>query len=173
MTGWTRWAIALAVVALVVSATTPSFATSSSAATQWLSPEETAARRDALLKQMIARPNDLDLAFEYANLSSQAGDYEGALDARADADLRAEHAAAPARARRALLTGSAPMTSRVTISSRRSPIRTCRQMSPSRSSSICNSFRSPPIRRPSPRPSSAPFAGRATPTSGLARRVSP
>jgi len=59
MTGWTRWAIALAVVALVVSATTPSFATSSSAATQWLSSEETAARRDALLKQMIARPNDL------------------------------------------------------------------------------------------------------------------
>jgi tetratricopeptide (TPR) repeat protein len=47
--------------------------------TQWLSPEETAARRDALLKQMIARPNDLDLAFEYANLSSQAGDYEGAI----------------------------------------------------------------------------------------------
>jgi tetratricopeptide (TPR) repeat protein len=62
-----------------VSATTPSFATSSSAATQWLSSEETAARRDALLKQMIARPNDLDLAFEYANLSSQAGDYEGAI----------------------------------------------------------------------------------------------
>ena len=75
MTGWTRCAIALAVAALVASATTPSFATTSSAATQWLSPEETAARRDALLKQMIARPNDLDLAFEYANLSSQAGDY--------------------------------------------------------------------------------------------------
>jgi Flp pilus assembly protein TadD len=28
---------------------------------------------------MIARPNDLDLAFEYATLSSQAGDYEGAI----------------------------------------------------------------------------------------------
>ena len=28
---------------------------------------------------MIARPNDLDLAFEHANLSSQAGDYEGAI----------------------------------------------------------------------------------------------
>jgi hypothetical protein len=41
-------------------------------------PGETAARREALLKQMIARPNDLDLAFEYAKLSSEAGDYEGA-----------------------------------------------------------------------------------------------
>ncbi len=30
-------------------------------------------------KQMIARPNDLDLAFEYATLSSQVGDYEGAI----------------------------------------------------------------------------------------------
>jgi tetratricopeptide (TPR) repeat protein len=47
--------------------------------TQWLPTEDTAARREALLKQMIARPNDLDLAFEYANLSSQAGDYEGAI----------------------------------------------------------------------------------------------
>ena len=28
---------------------------------------------------MIARPNDLDLAFEYAKLSSEAGDYEGAI----------------------------------------------------------------------------------------------
>ena len=173
MTGWTRWAIALAVVALVVSATTPSFATTSSAATQWLSPEETAARRDALLKQMIARPNDLDLAFEYANLSSQAGDYEGAISTLERMLIYAPNTPRLQLELGVLVTGSAPMTSRVTISSRRSPIRTCRQMSPSRSSSICNSFRSPPIRRPSPRPSSAPFAGRATPTSGLARRVSP
>jgi Flp pilus assembly protein TadD len=82
VTGWTRWAIALAVAALVASAATPAFATSaatSSAVTQWLPTEETAARREALLKQMIARPNDLDLAFEYANLCSQAGDYEGAI----------------------------------------------------------------------------------------------
>jgi Flp pilus assembly protein TadD len=82
VTGWTRWAIALAVAALVASAATPTFVTSaatSSAVTQWLPTEETAARREALLKQMIARPNDLDLAFEYANLSSQAGDYEGAI----------------------------------------------------------------------------------------------
>ena len=28
---------------------------------------------------MLARPNDLDLAFEYATLSSQVGDYEGAI----------------------------------------------------------------------------------------------
>jgi tetratricopeptide (TPR) repeat protein len=79
MTGWTRWAIALAIAALVASAATPSFAAASSSATQWLSPQETEARREALLKQMIARPNDLDLAFEYATLSSEAGDYEGAI----------------------------------------------------------------------------------------------
>lgn len=36
-------------------------------------------RREVLLQEMLARPNDLDLAFEYANLSSQAGDYEGAI----------------------------------------------------------------------------------------------
>jgi tetratricopeptide (TPR) repeat protein len=79
MTGWTRWAIALAIAALVASATTPSFAAASSSASQWLTPEETEARREALLKQMIARPNDLDLAFEYTTLSSEAGDYEGAI----------------------------------------------------------------------------------------------
>ena len=48
-------------------------------AVQRLGPPEVEARRDALLKQMIARPNDLDLAFEYANLSAQVGDYEGAI----------------------------------------------------------------------------------------------
>ena len=39
------------------------------------------ARREALLQQMLARPNDLDLAFEYAQLSADAGDYEGAISA--------------------------------------------------------------------------------------------
>ncbi|HEV7462638.1 MAG TPA: tetratricopeptide repeat protein, partial [Methyloceanibacter sp.] len=80
ITGWTRWAIALAIAALVASAATPSFAAGdSSAAVQRLGPPEIEARREALLKQMIARPNDLDLAFEYATLSSQAGDYEAAI----------------------------------------------------------------------------------------------
>jgi hypothetical protein len=79
ITGWTRWAIALAVAAVVASAATPSFAGDSSAAVERLSPEQLDARREALLKQMIARPSDLDLAFEYATLSSQAGDYEGAI----------------------------------------------------------------------------------------------
>jgi tetratricopeptide (TPR) repeat protein len=73
MTGWMRWAIALAVAAIVASATAPSFAADSSGA------GTTDARRESLLKQMIARPNDLDLAFEYAKLSSEAGDYEGAI----------------------------------------------------------------------------------------------
>ncbi len=46
---------------------------------QRLGPPDVEARRESLLKQMIARPNDLDLAFEYATLSSQVGDYEGAI----------------------------------------------------------------------------------------------
>src|SRR5215470_12537656 len=62
-----RWATALAVAAFVASATTSSIAADSDS------------RREALLKQMIARPNDLDLAFEYAKLSAEAGDYEGAI----------------------------------------------------------------------------------------------
>jgi hypothetical protein len=70
MTGWIKCATALAVAAFVGSATTPSFAQDSGT---------TDARREALLKQMLARPNDLDLAFEYAKLSSDAGDYEGAI----------------------------------------------------------------------------------------------
>ncbi|HET9573336.1 MAG TPA: tetratricopeptide repeat protein [Methyloceanibacter sp.] len=80
MTGWIKWAIALAIVAIVASATTPSFAQgTSSVAMQRLGPPDVEAQRESLLKQMIARPNDLDLAFEYATLSSQVGDYEGAI----------------------------------------------------------------------------------------------
>src|SRR5690349_12065371 len=69
MTGWIKWAIALAIVAIVASATTPSFAQgTSSVAMQRLGPPDVEAQRESLLKQMIARPNDLDLAFEYATL---------------------------------------------------------------------------------------------------------
>ncbi|MEM7191555.1 MAG: tetratricopeptide repeat protein [Pseudomonadota bacterium] len=39
------------------------------------------AQRDAMLQQMIARPSDLDLAFQYAEASAAAGDYEGAISA--------------------------------------------------------------------------------------------
>ena len=48
---------------------------------QRLGPPAVEARREALLQQMIASPSDLDLAFEYAQLSSQVGDYEGAISA--------------------------------------------------------------------------------------------
>lgn len=37
------------------------------------------ARRQALFKRMMADPGNLDIAFEYAALSSQAGDLEGAI----------------------------------------------------------------------------------------------
>jgi len=42
-------------------------------------PANIEARRKVLLAQMMADPSDLDIAFEYAALSSQAGDLEGAI----------------------------------------------------------------------------------------------
>ncbi|HZJ11813.1 MAG TPA: tetratricopeptide repeat protein, partial [Methyloceanibacter sp.] len=63
-------AIALAVAALIVGGHSSGFAA-----------EASEQQREALLQQMLARPNDLDLAFEYAHLSADAGDYEGAISA--------------------------------------------------------------------------------------------
>jgi tetratricopeptide (TPR) repeat protein len=80
MMGWTKWATALAVAGLAMVEAAPAVAEgSTTVAVQRLGPPQVEARRDALLQQMIARPSDLDLAFEYATLSSQVGDYEGAI----------------------------------------------------------------------------------------------
>jgi hypothetical protein len=81
MRGWATLAIAIAIAAcLVIGGRTPSFAASdSSAAEQHSGVSDIDMRRQALLKQMINRPGDLDLAFEYAELSSQVGDYEAAI----------------------------------------------------------------------------------------------
>lgn len=68
-----KLAIAAAVAGLAVCATAPA---SGPAHAQDGALE---ARREALLQQMLARPNDLDLAFEYVKLSTEAGDYEGAI----------------------------------------------------------------------------------------------
>jgi tetratricopeptide (TPR) repeat protein len=71
---------ALAVAAvLVVGAIAPAHATDSSSTAQPLSGDQLDARRQAILKQMMANPGDLDLAFQYAELSAQSGDYEGAI----------------------------------------------------------------------------------------------
>src|SRR5680860_1615751 len=66
---WAKLAIAIAVACLVVGGTVPSFAAEAALES----------RRDTLLSQMLAPPNDLDLAFEYVKLSTEAGDYEGAI----------------------------------------------------------------------------------------------
>jgi tetratricopeptide (TPR) repeat protein len=80
MLGWTKWAaIALAVASLAMGAGTPAFAGDTTVAVKRLGPPDIESRREALLREMIARPNDLDLAFEYAQLSAQVGDYEGAV----------------------------------------------------------------------------------------------
>lgn len=65
---WGKLAIAGAMAALVVGGHNSGYAA-----------EASEQRREALLQEMIARPNDLDLAFEYAKLSADAGDYEGAI----------------------------------------------------------------------------------------------
>ncbi len=67
---WAKLAIAVAVAFVVLSVPKTGFAAQASEA-----------RREALLQQMLARPNDLDIAFEYAQLSADAGDYEGAISA--------------------------------------------------------------------------------------------
>jgi hypothetical protein len=80
MRGWTKWATALAVVGLAIVGAAPAIAEGdTTVAVQRLGPPDIEARRDALLRQMLASPGDLDLAFEYATLSSQVGDYEGAI----------------------------------------------------------------------------------------------
>ncbi len=80
MTGWTKWATALAVAGLAMVEAAPAIAEGeTTVAVQRLGPPDVEARRDALLRQMLASPGDLDLAFSYATLSSQVGDYEGAI----------------------------------------------------------------------------------------------
>ena len=79
MLGWTKWAIAIAIAGFAMGGAAPGMAGDTSVPVQRLGPPDVEARREALLKQMLARPNDLDLAFEYATLSSQVGDYEGAV----------------------------------------------------------------------------------------------
>ena len=79
MLGWTNWAVAIAIAGLAVCGAAPAIAGDTTVPVQRLGPPDVEARREALLKQMIASPGDLDLAFEYATLSSQVGDYEGAI----------------------------------------------------------------------------------------------
>jgi tetratricopeptide (TPR) repeat protein len=81
MLGWTKWAIALAIAGLAMCGASPVRAGDSTVAVQRLGPPEIEARREALLRQMLADPSNLDVAFEYAKLSSQVGDYEGAISA--------------------------------------------------------------------------------------------
>ena len=75
-----RLAAAIAVaVAFCASGTHPAFAAAESSAAEQLSPAQIAARRQALLQQTLQNPGNLDVAYEYAALSSQVGDYEAAV----------------------------------------------------------------------------------------------
>ncbi|HSD93428.1 MAG TPA: tetratricopeptide repeat protein [Methyloceanibacter sp.] len=79
MTGWMKWAVALAMAVLAMGTPALGVAGDTSVAVKRLGPPDVEARREALLQQMIASPSDLDLAFEYTRLSSQVGDYEAAV----------------------------------------------------------------------------------------------
>lgn len=150
-------AIAIAIAGLVVSAATPVLAEGgSTVAVQRLGPPEIEARRESLLKQMIARPNDLDLAFEYAQLSSQVGDYEGAISTLERMLIYSPNTPRLQLELGVLYTASARTTWPAPISCRPLPTRPCRRRSPLKSASISSSSRSPPSRPPSPPRSSHP-----------------
>ena len=173
MLGWTKWAIAIAIAGLAMGGAAPAIAGDTTVAVQRLGPPDVEARREALLKQMLARPNDLDLAFEYATLSSQVGDYEGAVSTlermliyapntpRLQLELGilyyklGAYDVARAYFEQALANPSVPPAGR--------------RAGPALSVS---SSRSPPTRRPSPPRSSRRSAGRATPMPVPARRAS-
>jgi hypothetical protein len=75
---WVQAAVGLAFIAcLPLGWSAPLYANSSSVSMQ--TRDQVELRRERLLRQMIANPGDLDLAFEYANLSTQVGDYEAAV----------------------------------------------------------------------------------------------
>ena len=77
MYGWARLAAAVAVaVTFCASGTPPAFAAADSTT---LSRDQIEARRQDLLRLMLQDPSNLDVAFEYASLSSQVGDYEAAV----------------------------------------------------------------------------------------------
>jgi hypothetical protein len=132
-----HWAIAVAVAGLVMGGTSPSIAAGdSNIAVKRLGPPDVEARREAMLQQMIARPSDLDLAFTYANLSAQVGDYEAAISTLERMLIYRRTPRACSSSSAFSITASAPTKSPAAISSRRSPTRTCRRISPSRCGSI-------------------------------------
>ena len=82
MRGWATVAIACAIaVGFVMGGTVCAFAAaaSSTVEVQRLGPADVEARREALLNRMLASPSNLDIAFEYAQLSAKVGDYEAAI----------------------------------------------------------------------------------------------
>ena len=173
MTGWTKWATALAVAGLALVEAAPAIAEGdTTVAVQRLGPPEVEARREALLQQMIARPSDLDLAFEYAQLSAQVGDYEGAVST-----LERMLIYAPNTPRLQLELGilyyklGSYEVAR-TYFAQVVSIQACRRRSPPRCASICSSSPSKPSLLPSPDQSSAASAGRATPTQRRQLRTS-
>lgn len=75
-----HWAVAVVMAYFVMGEATPGVAANDlGIKVNRLGPSDVEARREALLQQMIAHPSDLDLAFTYANLSAQVGDYEAAI----------------------------------------------------------------------------------------------
>jgi tetratricopeptide (TPR) repeat protein len=75
----TRLFGALLIAFLILIAAAPASAQTTSASSVPQTPEALAARQASLLQVMLASPEDLDTAFEYAMVSSLLGDYEAAV----------------------------------------------------------------------------------------------
>ena len=148
-----------------VSGTPPAFAAPDSTPA---SRDQIEDRRQALLRLMLQDPTNLDVAFEYAALSSQVGDYEAAVST-----LERMLIFAPNTPRLELELGILATRSRAAISRKWSPIRMSRPKLPRRCGSICNSSPSRLSLRPSAPRSSAAFAGREMRTEPRLRRPSP
>lgn len=80
MQGWKRGAVAAAIaVGLVCGHGAPAAARDLTAEALKLGPAAIEDRRAQLFQQMLNEPTNLDIAFEYATLSSEVGDFEAAI----------------------------------------------------------------------------------------------
>ena len=170
MRGWAKWAVALAVAGtLCMCGALPLFA----APDAGVAAPDIEARRQALLRQMLQDPSNLDVAFEYASLSSQVGDYEAAIStlermlifAPNTPRLQLELGMLYYKLGASELIAGAPDFGRSARQSQRAA--RGRRQGPALSQQLA----SPPIRLPSPPHRFRRSAGRATPMPDPARRT--
>ena len=103
MLGWTKWAIAIAIAGLAVGGAAPAIAGDTTVAVQRLGPPDVEARREVAAQADACPPQRSRSRLRICDplfASRRLGG--GRVDAGTHADLRAEHATPPARARHIL-----------------------------------------------------------------------